>query len=94
MGSQDAMESIESGPTVERLLDSVYLKSGAGLRRPQDSANLSVSHLQGTQGSFHLSQVQYITKGQMENRGFARPKLYPSMLAIEKVFNIGNNFYY
>ncbi|XP_026228077.1 centrosomal protein of 192 kDa isoform X2 [Anabas testudineus] len=53
----DAMESTESGPTSERLLDSVYLKSGAGLRRPQDSANLSVSLLQSTQGSFHLSQV-------------------------------------
>ncbi|XP_044216252.1 centrosomal protein of 192 kDa isoform X2 [Thunnus albacares] len=53
----DAMESTESGPTVERHLDSVYLRSGAGLRRPQDSVNLTVSHLQGTQGSFHLSQV-------------------------------------
>nr|XP_033496606.1 centrosomal protein of 192 kDa isoform X1 [Epinephelus lanceolatus] len=53
----DAMESTESGPTVDRLLDSVYLRSGAGLRRPQDSAHLTFSHLQGTQGSFHLSQV-------------------------------------
>ncbi|KAM7382415.1 hypothetical protein PAMP_002143 [Pampus punctatissimus] len=53
----DAMESTESGPTGERLLDSVYLRSGAGLRRPQDSVNLTASHLQGTQGSFHLSQV-------------------------------------
>lgn len=57
MGSQDAMESTKSGPTGDRLFDSVYLRSGAGLRRPQDSANLSVSHLQSTQGSFHLSQV-------------------------------------
>ncbi|XP_049439244.1 centrosomal protein of 192 kDa isoform X3 [Epinephelus fuscoguttatus] len=54
----DAMENTESGPTVDRLLDSVYLRSGAGLRRPQDSsAHLTFSHLQGTQGSFHLSQV-------------------------------------
>ncbi|XP_054477161.1 centrosomal protein of 192 kDa [Anoplopoma fimbria] len=53
----DAMESTESGPTVDRLLDSAYLRSGAGLRRPQDSANLTFSHLQGTQGSFHLSQM-------------------------------------
>ncbi|KAI3361498.1 hypothetical protein L3Q82_013647, partial [Scortum barcoo] len=51
----DAMESTEAGPT--GLLDSVYLRSGAGLRRPQDSANLTTSHLQGTQGTFHLSQV-------------------------------------
>ncbi|XP_040900614.1 centrosomal protein of 192 kDa isoform X2 [Toxotes jaculatrix] len=53
----DAMESTEPGPTVDRLLDSVYLRSGAGPRRPQDLANLTASHLQGTQGSFHLSQV-------------------------------------
>lgn len=51
------MESTDSGPAVDRLLDSVYLRSGAALRRPQDSINLTVSHLQGTQGSFHLSQV-------------------------------------
>ncbi|XP_053182298.1 centrosomal protein of 192 kDa [Scomber japonicus] len=50
----DAMESTESGPAVDRLLDSVYLRGGAGPRRPQD---LTVSHLQGTQSSFHLSQV-------------------------------------
>ncbi|KAL3981235.1 OTU domain-containing protein 7 [Sarotherodon galilaeus] len=53
----DAMESTDSGPAVDRLLDSVYLRSGAALRRPQDSTNLTVSRLQGTQGSFHLSQV-------------------------------------
>ncbi|XP_070822984.1 centrosomal protein of 192 kDa [Chaetodon trifascialis] len=53
----DAMESTESGPTVDRLLDSVYLRSGTGLRRPQNSASLNVSQLDGTQGSFHLSQV-------------------------------------
>lgn len=56
--SQDAMESTEPGPTADRPLDSVYLRSGAGLRRPQDLTNLTVSHLHGTQGSFHLSQVQ------------------------------------
>ncbi|XP_035802018.2 centrosomal protein of 192 kDa isoform X3 [Amphiprion ocellaris] len=53
----DAMESTDSGPTVDRLLDSVYLRSGAGLRRLQDSANITASNLQGTQGSFHLSQA-------------------------------------
>ncbi|MEQ2243530.1 hypothetical protein ILYODFUR_007877 [Ilyodon furcidens] len=47
----DAMESTDSGPTAEPLLDSVYL------RRPQDSTNLTISVLQGTHGSFHLSQV-------------------------------------
>ncbi|XP_037836225.1 centrosomal protein of 192 kDa isoform X2 [Kryptolebias marmoratus] len=47
----DAMESTNSGPAADRMLDSVYL------RRHQDSANLTVSHLHGTQGSFHLSQV-------------------------------------
>ncbi|KAM9353963.1 centrosomal protein of 192 kDa [Symphorus nematophorus] len=53
----DAMESTESGPSVDRLLDSVYLRSASGIRRAQNSSNLTVSHLQGTQGSFHLSQV-------------------------------------
>ncbi|XP_053287866.1 centrosomal protein of 192 kDa isoform X4 [Pleuronectes platessa] len=53
----DAMESTETGPTVDRFLDSVYLRNRAGLRRPQDVANMTFSHLQGTQGSFHLSQV-------------------------------------
>ncbi|XP_070691086.1 centrosomal protein of 192 kDa isoform X2 [Pempheris klunzingeri] len=53
----DAMESTETGTTIDRLLDSVYLRSGTGPRRPQVSANPTVSHLQGTQGSFHLSQV-------------------------------------
>ncbi|XP_047188931.1 centrosomal protein of 192 kDa isoform X1 [Scophthalmus maximus] len=58
-GALDAMESTEPGPTVDCLLDSVYLKSGAGLKRPQNLENLTVSHLQGTQGSFHLSQVLF-----------------------------------
>ncbi|CAJ1061471.1 centrosomal protein of 192 kDa isoform X1 [Xyrichtys novacula] len=53
----DAMESTDSGPTIDRLLDSVYLRSGAGLKRPQDSANFTFSHLQGTYGSFHFSQA-------------------------------------
>lgn len=62
------MESTESGPTVDRLLDSVYLRSGSGLRRAQNSTNLAVSHLQGTQGSFHLSQVQNITRDTFKNK--------------------------
>lgn len=66
------MESTESGPTGDRLLDSVYLRGGAGLRRPLDSANLSVSHLQSTQGSFHLSEVQYITKESMKTPSYLR----------------------
>ncbi|XP_063735024.1 centrosomal protein of 192 kDa isoform X2 [Eleginops maclovinus] len=53
----DAMESSQSRPAVDRLLDSAYLRSGAGLQKPQDSASLIFSYLQGTQGSFHLSQV-------------------------------------
>ncbi|KAF3840397.1 hypothetical protein F7725_019114 [Dissostichus mawsoni] len=52
----DAMESSQSRPAVDRLLDSAYLRSGAGLQRPQESASLTFSYLQGTQGSFHLSQ--------------------------------------
>ncbi|KAK2844108.1 hypothetical protein Q5P01_010767 [Channa striata] len=55
----DAMESTESGPSAERLLESVYLKGESGLRKHQDSVNLTVSHLQGTQGSFHLSQIYW-----------------------------------
>lgn len=39
------MESTESGPTVECLLDSVYLRTGAVLRRAQNSVNLTVSYL-------------------------------------------------
>ncbi|KAG7223524.1 hypothetical protein INR49_015464 [Caranx melampygus] len=53
----DAMESTEPGPTADRPLDSVYLRSGAGPRRSQDLTNLTVSQLHGTQGSFHLTQV-------------------------------------
>ncbi|CAN9514042.1 unnamed protein product [Ophioblennius macclurei] len=53
----DAMEGTDSSAVVDRLLDSVYLRNGAGLRKIQDATNATVSHLQGTQGSFHLSQV-------------------------------------
>ncbi|XP_034005253.1 centrosomal protein of 192 kDa isoform X2 [Trematomus bernacchii] len=53
----DAMESSQSRPAVDRLLDSAYLRSGAALQRPQESASLTFSYLQGTQGSFHVSQV-------------------------------------
>lgn len=55
---QDAMECTDSGPAGERFLDSIYLRNGAGFGRLQDSANFTASHLQGTQGSFHLSQVE------------------------------------
>ncbi|KAM9852578.1 centrosomal protein of 192 kDa [Aulostomus maculatus] len=50
----DAMESTVSGTTEG--LDSVYLRGGAESRRPADSVNPTVS-LQGTQGSFHISQL-------------------------------------
>ncbi|XP_030605186.1 centrosomal protein of 192 kDa [Archocentrus centrarchus] len=50
----DAMENTDSGAPVDRLLDSIYLRSGAAPKRPQDSANLTVSQLQG---SFHFSQA-------------------------------------
>ncbi|XP_037533103.1 centrosomal protein of 192 kDa [Nematolebias whitei] len=53
----DAMENPNSGPAADRMLDSVYL------RRPQDS----VSHLQGTQGSFHLSQVLFPNSGKEDD---------------------------
>lgn len=53
------MESTESGPT-DRLLDSVYLRGGGVQRRAQSSGDITASQLHGTQGSFHLSQVQTI----------------------------------
>lgn len=65
---QDAMESTESGPAVDRLLDSVYLRSGGGPRRAQHSVNFAISQLQSTQGSFHLSQVQNITSFRVKDR--------------------------
>ncbi|KAG7470070.1 hypothetical protein MATL_G00135730 [Megalops atlanticus] len=50
----DAMDSTESA-AADGQLDSLYLRSGAGLWRPPD---VSASALfQGTQSSFHLSQV-------------------------------------
>ncbi|XP_034553288.1 centrosomal protein of 192 kDa isoform X2 [Notolabrus celidotus] len=55
----DAMESTDSAPMGDRLLDSVYLRSGAGFKRPLDAANFTFSYLQGTQGSFHLSQAMF-----------------------------------
>ncbi|XP_033836327.1 centrosomal protein of 192 kDa [Periophthalmus magnuspinnatus] len=57
---QEALDAMEhTGPTVERLLDSLYLHGGPGSKRFQDSANMSVSNLQGVTGSFHLSQVGF-----------------------------------
>ncbi|XP_045569519.1 LOW QUALITY PROTEIN: centrosomal protein of 192 kDa [Salmo salar] len=51
----DAMDSTESGLAEQGpdVLDSIYLRTGAGHWRPQDMT----SHLQTTQNSFHLSQV-------------------------------------
>lgn len=43
------MESTESGPTAEHLLDTVYL------RRSQKSVNSAASLLQGTQVRFHCA---------------------------------------
>ncbi|KAM9724115.1 centrosomal protein of 192 kDa isoform 2-T4 [Menidia menidia] len=53
----NAMENTESGPVGVGFFDSVYLRNGAGERRSPDSANISYSQLQSTQGSFHLSQM-------------------------------------
>ncbi|XP_042173948.1 centrosomal protein of 192 kDa isoform X5 [Oncorhynchus tshawytscha] len=54
-GALDAMDSTESTVAEEGqgVLDSIYLRTGAGHWRPQDMT----SHLQTTQSSFHLSQV-------------------------------------
>ncbi|KAL6108707.1 cep192 [Pungitius sinensis] len=41
----------------QEALDAMESPGGSGLRKPQDLTNLTFSHLQGTQGSFHLSQV-------------------------------------
>lgn len=49
----NAMEGTDSGPVGDRSLDSIYLKNGAGLRKPPDTTDLTTSH----QGSFHLSQM-------------------------------------
>ncbi|XP_029927859.1 centrosomal protein of 192 kDa isoform X2 [Myripristis murdjan] len=53
----DAMDSTELGPTADGVLDSMYLRSSAGHRRLHDLSNTTVTHFQGTQGSFHLSQM-------------------------------------
>lgn len=53
----EAMEHTAAGPTAGQLLDSLYFQGGS--RRLHDSVNMSVSHLQGAQGSFHLSQVGF-----------------------------------
>ncbi|XP_059920680.1 centrosomal protein of 192 kDa [Gadus macrocephalus] len=50
----DAMDSTQSGPTAETALDSLYMRTGSGHWRPNDSA---VTPLQGSQSSFRLSQV-------------------------------------
>lgn len=55
----DAMEHTATGPMVDRLLDSLYLRGASGSRRVHDSVKTSVSHLQGAQESFHLSQVGF-----------------------------------
>ncbi|XP_061571947.1 centrosomal protein of 192 kDa [Cololabis saira] len=71
----DAMESTDSGPTADRMLDSIYFRNGAGLRRPQDSVNLTVSPLEGTQGSLHLSQVLLSNDEGVDVPDGARPSL-------------------
>lgn len=54
------MESTDCGLSANRMLDSIYFRNGTGPRRPQNSVNFTVSHLEGTHGSLHLSQVEYI----------------------------------
>ncbi|XP_036829153.1 centrosomal protein of 192 kDa isoform X6 [Oncorhynchus mykiss] len=63
----DAMDSIESTVAGEGqgVLDSIYLRTGAGHWRPQDMT----SHLQTTQSSFHLSQVLPSLSDEEEGRG-------------------------
>ncbi|XP_029360132.1 centrosomal protein of 192 kDa isoform X2 [Echeneis naucrates] len=51
----DAMESTEPGAEVDRPSDSA--RSGIGHTQPQDITDPAISHLQGTQGRVHLSQV-------------------------------------
>lgn len=50
------MDNTESAPAAEGVLDSLYLRNGAGHWKPQDMSN-TATYLQGTQSSFHLSQV-------------------------------------
>nr|XP_046189178.1 LOW QUALITY PROTEIN: centrosomal protein of 192 kDa-like [Oncorhynchus gorbuscha] len=63
----DAMDSTESTVAGEGqgVLDSIYLRAGAGHWRPQDMT----SHLQTTQSSFHLSQVLPSLSDEEEGRG-------------------------
>ncbi|XP_045569506.1 uncharacterized protein [Salmo salar] len=68
----DAMDSTESGLAEEGpdVLDSIYLRTGAGHWRPQDMT----SHLQTTQNSFHLSQVLLShSDDEEEEEGRGRP---------------------
>ncbi|XP_071251718.1 centrosomal protein of 192 kDa isoform X1 [Salvelinus alpinus] len=67
----DAMDSTESGVAGEGhgVLDSIYLRTGAGHWRPQDMT----SHLQTTQSSFHLSQVLPSLSDDEEEEGRGRP---------------------
>ncbi|XP_072251046.1 centrosomal protein of 192 kDa [Leuresthes tenuis] len=67
----NAMENTDSGPAADRMIDSVYLRNGAGLRRPQDSANLTFSQLQGIKGSFHLPQM--LLCGDRDDEGVDEP---------------------
>lgn len=56
------MESTESGPTAEHLLDTVYL------RRSRNSMNPAASLLQGTQVSFHCVPAQNVTYDTLKNK--------------------------
>uniref|UniRef100_A0A8C1PIS9 Centrosomal protein 192 n=1 Tax=Cyprinus carpio TaxID=7962 RepID=A0A8C1PIS9_CYPCA len=51
---QEALDAMDN--TAEVHLDSVYLRAGAG-HNPQDISSTVSPFLQGTQGSFHLSQI-------------------------------------
>ncbi|XP_056142929.1 centrosomal protein of 192 kDa [Lampris incognitus] len=52
----DAMDNI-LGITAEGVLDSVYLRNGAGNRIPQDTGSTNTTHVQSTQSTFQLSQM-------------------------------------
>ncbi|XP_074538794.1 centrosomal protein of 192 kDa isoform X2 [Halichoeres trimaculatus] len=72
----DEMENTDSASSVDRLLESVYLRSGAGFKRLEDTATLTSSHLQGTQGSFHLFQAmlpEYGDGGDGDDDGVDEP---------------------
>ncbi|XP_077951721.1 centrosomal protein of 192 kDa isoform X3 [Gasterosteus aculeatus] len=62
----------------QEALDAMESTGGAGLRKPQDLTNLTFSHLQGTQGSFHLSQVKMpecIDDDEVDEPDGSRPSL-------------------